>query len=632
MQLSGRWMYKDSTRFKSFSRRVAFLGGGKVLLLSLLAGRMYQLQVIESDKYKTLADENRINLRLLPPPRGTIVDRYGRALAVNQENYRVTLVAEQVNDINTMLDTLSGIISLEDYERYRILREVRRRRGFVPVTVRENLDWRDVSRIEVNAPDLPGLSIEVGQSRQYPFAEDFAHVLGYVSAVSEKEATGDPLLELPGFKVGKNGVERVFDLDLRGKAGNTQVEVNAVGRVIRELSRQEGQPGADLRLTIDRDLQKLAADRLKEEKSASAVVMDIHNGDVLALSSVPGYDPNEFVTGLSTKTWRRLINDPYAPLTNKAISGLYAPGSTFKMVVALAALEARIVAPDHQVFCRGHTQLGNARFHCWKRHGHGWQDMYDAHQNSCDVYFYDIAKRIGIDRIAEMATRFGLGDKTGIDLPSEKGGVIPTRAWKKALIGTAWQQGETLISGIGQGLILTTPLQLAIMTARIANGGKAVVPRLIRPADTDGKEEEPVFKDLGISKRALDVVREGMNRVTNVQRGTAYRARISEEGMEMSGKTGTAQVRRISKAERDTRVLKNHERPWRERDHALFVGYAPSNNPRYAVSVVVEHGGGGSTVAAPIARDLLLATQRRDPANRSVAPAAAKAPAKSEEI
>jgi penicillin-binding protein 2 len=625
-------MYKDSSRFKSFSRRVAFLGGGKVLLLSLLAGRMYQLQVIESDKYKTLADENRINLRLLPPPRGTIVDRYGRALAVNQENYRVTLVAEQVNDINTMLDTLSGIISLEDYERHRILREVRRRRGFVPVTVRENLDWRDVSRIEVNAPDLPGLSIEVGQSRQYPFAEDFAHVLGYVSAVSEKEVTGDPLLELPGFKVGKNGVERVFDLNLRGKAGNTQVEVNAVGRVIRELSRQEGQPGVDLRLTIDRDLQKLAADRLKEEKSASAVILDVHNGDVLALSSVPGFDPNEFVTGLSSKTWRRLINDPYAPLTNKAISGLYAPGSTFKMVVALAALEARIVAPDHRVFCRGHTQLGNARFHCWKRHGHGWQDMYDAHQNSCDVFFYDIAKRIGIDRIAAMATRFGLGTKTGIELPSEKGGVIPTRAWKKALIGTAWQQGETLISGIGQGFILTTPLQLAVMTARIANGGKAVLPRLIRAAEVDGKEEEPVFKDLGISKRSLDVVREGMLRVTNVQQGTAYRARISEEGMEMSGKTGTAQVRRISKAERDTWVLKNHERPWRERDHALFVGYAPSDNPRYAVSVIVEHGGGGSKVAAPIARDLLLATQRRDPANRTLAPAAAKAPAKSEEI
>jgi len=625
-------MNKDPSRFKSFSRRVAILGGGKVVLLSILAGRMYQLQVIESDKYKTLADENRINLRLLPPPRGRIIDRYGRPLAINQENYRVTLVAEQVHDIDTMLDTLSGIISLEDYERQRVLREVRRRRGFVPVTVRENLNWRDVSRIEVNAPDLPGLSIEVGQSRQYPFSEDFAHVLGYVSAVSEKEITGDPLLELPGFKIGKNGVERIFDLSLRGKAGNSQVEVNAVGRVIRELSRQEGQPGDDLKLTIDCDLQKLTADRLRQERSAAAVVMDIHNGDVLALSSVPGFDPNEFVTGLSSRSWRRLINDPHTPLINKAISGQYAPGSTFKMVVALAALEAKIVGPDHKVFCRGHTQLENARFHCWKKHGHGWQDMIDAHENSCDVYFYDIAKRIGIDRIAQMANRLGFGSKTGIDLPSEKSGVIPTRAWKKALIGTPWQQGETLISGIGQGFILSTPLQMAVMTARIANGGKAVVPRLVRPSGADQKDKKPEFKTLGISKWALDIVRDGMNRVTNEQRGTAYRARIKEEGMEMSGKTGTAQVRRISKAERDTRVLKNHERPWRQRDHALFVGYAPSDNPRYAVAVVVEHGGGGSKVAAPIARDVLLATQKRDPANRKEAPETKAASVKSEDI
>jgi penicillin-binding protein 2 len=612
-------MNKDPSRIKSFSRRVAILGGGKVVLLSILAGRMYQLQVIESDKYKTLADENRINLRLLPPPRGRINDRYGRPLAINQENYRVTLVAEQVRDIDTMLDTLSGIISLEDYERQRILREVRRRRGFVPVTVRENLNWRDVSRIEVNAPDLPGLSIEVGQSRQYPFADDFAHVLGYVAAVSEKEVTGDPLLELPGFKIGKNGIERTFDLNLRGKAGNSQVEVNALGRVIRELSRQEGQPGDDLRLTIDRDLQKIAADRLRDEKSAAAVVMDIRNGDVLALSSVPGYDPNEFVTGLSSRTWQRLINDPHTPLINKAISGQYAPGSTFKLVVALAALEAKIVGPDHRVFCKGFTQM----------------DMTDAHKNSCDVYFYDIAERIGIDRIAAMANKLGFGSKTGIDLPSEKGGVIPTRAWKKALIGTAWQQGETLISGIGQGFILTTPLQLAVMTARIANGGEAVVPRLVRPAGPEKPGEnvgKTGFKPLGISKRALDIVRDGMNRVTNEQRGTAYAARIKEEGMEMSGKTGTAQVRRISKAERDTRVLKNHERPWRERDHALFVGYAPSDNPRYAVAVVVEHGGGGSKVAAPIARDLLLATQKRDPANRDDAPETKAASAKSEDI
>jgi len=624
-------MYRDSGRYKLFSRRVAILGGGKLALLGLLAGRMYQLQVVESDRYTTLAEENRINLRLLPPPRGRILDRYGRPLAINQENYRVSLVAEQVQDVDAILDALSRIISLGDHERQRILREVRRRRGFVPVTVRENLQWEDVSRIEVNAPDLPGLSIEVGQSRQYPFAHDFSHVLGYVAAVSEKEVTGDPLLELPGFKIGKNGVERVFDLNLRGKAGNSQVEVNAVGRVIRELSRQEGQPGDDLRLTIDRDLQKLAADRLKKEKSAAAVVMDIHNGDVLVLSSVPGFDPNEFVTGLSSRSWRRLVNDPHTPLINKAISGLYAPGSTFKMVVALAALEANIVRPDHRVFCRGFTQLGNARFHCWKKHGHGWQDIYDAHKNSCDVYFYDIAKRIGVDRIAAMARKLGLGEKTGVDLPSEKGGVIPTRAWKKALIGTPWQQGETLISGIGQGFILTTPLQLAVMTARLANGGEAVTPRLVRPERIDGKDDTPKFKKLAISRASLDVIRDGMNQVTNEHGGTAYRARISEKGMEMSGKTGTAQVRRISKAEREMRVLKNHERPWRKRDHALFVGYAPSDDPRYAVAVVVEHGGGGSKVAAPIARDLLLATQKRDPSNRETPPDAPRKP-KSEEI
>ena len=624
-------MYRDATRFKRFTRRVALLGGGKFVLLSLLAGRMYQLQVIESDKYKTLAEENRINLRLLPPPRGRILDRFGRPVAINQENYRVTLVAEQVSNVEDLLDSLSGILSLSDHERQRILREVRRRRDFVPITVRENLEWGDVSRIEVNAPDLPGLSIEVGQSRKYPYASDFAHVLGYVSAVSENDVTGDPLLELPGFKIGKSGVERFFDLSLRGKAGNSQVEVNAMGRVIRELSRQEGQPGDDIKLTIDRDLQKLAADRLKQEESAAAVVMDVHNGDVLVLSSVPGFDPNRFVTGLSSRSWRELLNDPRTPLINKAASGLYAPGSTFKMAVALAALEAGIVDQDHEVFCSGYTLLGNTKFHCWEKHGHGWQDMLDAHQNSCDVYFYDIAMRVGVDRIAAMANKLGLGRKTGIALPGEKNGTIPTRAWKKAALGSSWQLGETLITGIGQGFVLTTPLQLAVMTSRLANGGFAVTPRLVRPQLDDGRSADPKFKPVGISDRALDIIREGMTRVTNVQRGTAYSARISDKGMEMAGKTGTAQVRRISKAERETRVLKNHERPWKERDHALFVGYAPTKNPRYAAAVVVEHGGGGSKVAAPIARDLLRATQMRDPSGSDAVPNDEFLPPKSEE-
>ena len=604
-------MYRDTGRYKIFSRRAAVLGGGQLALLGLLAGRMYQLQVLDSDKYRTLAEENRIKLRLLTPLRGRILDRFGRALAINQENYRVSLVAEQVQDINTLLDSLSHIFVIGDSERKRILKQTQRRRGFVPVMIRENVKWEDVSRLEVNAPDLPGLLIEVGQNRRYPFAHDFSHVLGYVAAVSEKEVNGDPLLGVPGFKIGKNGVERVFDLKLRGKAGNSQVEVSAVGRVIRELSRQEGEPGEDLFLTLDGDLQKLSASLLKKEKSAAAIVMDIHNGDILALSSVPGFDPNEFVNGLSSASWRKLTNDPYTPLINKAISGLYAPGSTFKMVVALAALEANIISPKSKVTCRGYTELGEARFHCWKKNGHGSQDIYDALKNSCDVYFYDVAKRLGIDRIAAMARRFGLGDKTGVNLISEKSGLIPTRAWKKALIGSAWQKGETLISGIGQGYILTTPLQLAVMTARLANGGFAVTPRLVRASGKEGEEDRPKFKSVGISRRSLNIVCAGMNKVTNETGGTAYRARIVDEGLEMAGKTGTVQVRRISKAERETRVLKNHELAWQERDHALFVGYAPSNNPRYAVTVVVEHGGDASKVAAPIARDLLLATQKQ---------------------
>jgi len=611
MHFLERFMYRDTIRARRFSRRVALLGGGKVLLLSLLAGRMYQLQVIEADKYKMLSDENRINLRLLAPTRGRIFDRNGRPLAINRENYRVTIVSEQVKDVGATLDALSQIIQLSKYERQRVIRDVGRRRSFVPVTVRENLKWRDVSRIEVNALALPGLSIEVGQSRQYPFAYDFSHVLGYVSAVSRREMTGDPVLELPGFKVGKNGIEKVFDTNLRGKAGNSHIEVNAVGRIIRELSRKEGDSGDDIHLTIDLDLQKVATKRLQKEKSAAAAVLDIHSGEVLVLSSVPGFDPNEFVTGLSRQAWEELLHDPHTPLVNKAISGLYAPGSTFKMVVALAALEANIIPLDHKVFCEGYTEVGNRRFHCWKRHGHGLQGIIDAHQNSCDVFFYDIAKRVGVDRIAAMANTLGLGDKTGIDLPAEKNGVIPTRAWKRALYGKPWQQGETLNSGIGQGFILTTPLQLAVMTARIANGGTAVKPHLVQRKKEEPDENKKKYKPLGISKRSLDLVREGMDRVTNNPRGTAYKARIIEEGMEMSGKTGTAQVRRISEVERGTRILKNEERPWRERDHALFVAYAPSIKPRYAASVVVEHGGAGSKVAAPIVRDLLIETQRR---------------------
>jgi penicillin-binding protein 2 len=623
-------MYReDNARHKAFSRRALIFGGIQVGLLGVVVGRMYQLQVLESHRYRMLADENRISMRLLPPPRGRIVDRYGVPMAVNRENYRLLLVAEQARDVERTLDRLAELIPLADYDRKRVLREISRRRSFVPVTVRENLEWEDVSRIEVNAPDLPGIAIDVGQSREYPVGDRGAHLLGYVAAVSEKEQGDDPLLHLPGFRIGKSGVERAYDLELRGKAGSSQLEVNALGRVIRELDRQEGQPGLDIELSVDLALQNFAVDQLQDHKAASAVLMDVHTGEVLALASVPGFDPNAFNRGLAREEWRAIIENPYAPLTNKAISGQYAPGSTFKMVVALAALEAGVMSPDQRVFCRGHTDLGNARFHCWKRGGHGWLDMRGAIQHSCDVYFYEAAKRVGIDRIAEMSGRFGLGRETEIDLPGERTGLIPTRKWKRGALGVPWQGGETLIAGIGQGFMLTTPLQLAVMTARLANGRLAVKPRLLK-RKVGGTVAEPGpeagFAPLGVSQEGLRVVLEGMDAVTNHRQGTAWNARITEDGWEMAGKTGTSQVRRISRYERETRVLRNEERPWRDRDHALFVGYAPFAAPRYAVSVVVEHGGGGSAVAAPIARDILREALRRDPARTVAGPSPSGTP------
>jgi len=605
-------MHRDSERHKLFSRRALMLGGGQAALLSVLVGRMYYLQVVESERYVTLADENRINFRLLPPPRGRIVDRQGRPMADNQQNYRVVIIPEQAHDVERTLDLLSLIVPLSGGERRRIRREMKRKRAFVPITVRENLDWSEVARIEVNTPDLPGILIDVGQSRSYLQGAETAHVLGYVASVSEKELTGDPLLELPGFRIGKAGIEKIYDLSLRGSGGNSQVEVNALGRVIRELNRQEGQPGTEVRLTIDLDLQHFVTERLGNE-SATVVVVDIHTGEVLSLVSSPSFDPNSFNTGLSQAEWESLISNPKSPLTNKAIAGQYAPGSTFKPVVALAALDKGVITAETKIHCSGSTKLGRSEFHCWKRGGHGVLNLKGAIEHSCDVYFYEVARRTGIDRIGAMAHRFGLGARLGLDLPGEKTGLVPSNKWKMAAIGVPWQLGETLIAGIGQGYILTTPLQLAVMTARLANGGYGVTPRLTLDRITEAgveaypEEESP---SLGIAPEHLAVVLQGMDDVVNSPTGTARRSRIPEKRWRMAGKTGTVQVRRISKAERETGVLKNKDLPWTERDHALFIGFAPVSSPRFAVSVVVEHGGGGSSVAAPIARDVLRETQR----------------------
>jgi penicillin-binding protein 2 len=631
---------RDQERIKSFTRRALLLGGGQALLLSALTARMYYLQVIESDRYRMLAEDNRINLRLLSPPRGRILDRFGLPMAANQQNYRVIIVAEQTKSVAKTLARLGELIDLTEYEVSRITREIKRKRSFIPVTVRENLSWEDVAKIEINAPDLPGVTIEVGQSRYYPYSDRAAHLLGYVAAVSEKELTGDPLLELPDFRIGKNGAEKAYDMKLRGRAGRSQMEVNALGRVIRELERQEGQPGDDITLSIDAELQAYTHERMGEQ-SGGAVVLDVVTGEVLAMVSAPSFDPSAFYRGIKGEEWRALLNNEKAPLINKPIAGQYAPGSTFKMVVALAALESGAVTPEYRVFCPGHRDLGNVRFHCWKKGGHGSVDMTGGIMHSCDVYFYDIAQRTGIDKIADMARRFGFGQTLGIELPGEKPGLIPTRDWKKTILGHSWSLGETLVAGIGQGYITVTPLQLAVMVARVATG-RAVAPTITRRVpnttaaavgtvalaagpDDEAAAQPPAFPALNIAPGWLNVVRGGMNAVSNIPGGTAYGARIKEREFALAGKTGTAQFKRITMAERQAGLLKWEQRPWKDRDHALFVAFAPVDAPRYAIGIVIEHGGGGAAVAAPIARDILLETQRRDSSRRSPASRLAEA-------
>ncbi len=623
-------MSRDTDRQKIFSRRTTILVGGKMLLLSALVGRMYYLQVVESERYATLADENRINFRLLPPPRGRVVDRFGVPMAVNQQNYRVMLISERTKgqDVETMLAALAEIIPITDGERRRILRELRRKRSFVPITLCENLNWRQVARIEVNIPDLPGVMIDVGQSRYYPYGEAAAHVLGYVAAVSENEVGGDPLLEIPGFRTGKSGIEKAYDMDLRGTGGSSQMEVNAYGRVIRELKRREGQPGTEVALTIDMELQKLVSRQLSGQ-SAGAVIIDVHDGDILGMASAPSFEPNVFNKGHSTKAWKKLSSNAKAPLINKSISGQFSPGSTFKMVVALAALEKGVITPESQFFCPGFLELGNVKFHCWNRNGHGTVNLAKGIAQSCDVYFYEVVRRTGINRVADMARRLGFGQALGLDLPGESRGLVPTREWKLATTGVSWQQGETLLTGIGQGYLLATPLQMAVMTARLVNGGFAVTPYLARRTTASGEtppRRPPRFASLRIAPKHLQVVHDAMVAVVNSPMGTAFGSRIIGHGFQMGGKTGTVQVRRISQQEREQGVRKNKDLPWNKRDHALFVGFCPAAAPRYAAAVVIEHGGSGAKVAAPIVHDILLATQRRQAAKPKAGQQVKRAP------
>ena len=603
---------------KSFTRRAVVLGAMQGMLLVTLGSRLAWLQISQGERYTTLSEENRINIKIIPPVRGQIVDRFGVPLAVNNQNFRVMVTPEQVGNLEQSMRALQKFIRVEETAIQKVLKLSKKTSKFVPLEIKDNLTWEEVATVEVNIPDLPGLAVNVGEVRSYPFSEATAHIIGYIGAVSESEMTDEPLLKYPGFKIGKSGIEKKHDLAMRGKAGAAEVEVNVVGREIREMKRQPAITGKRTTLTIDAELQRFTQQTLAREQSASAVVMDVHTGAVYACASHPAFDANVFTRGIPQPVWMELSENPANPLINKAIAGQYPPGSTFKMVTALAGLKTGKITANRTVFCPGHYDLGKSRFHCWKPGGHGYVNLETALQKSCDVFFYDTGRDMGAEAIAEYSRLLGLGAKFGFDLDEEKAGLVPDSAWKVKNRNEPWQLGETLNYAIGQGFLKTTPLQLAVMTSRLVNGGYAVKPWITAYVG-DEPHGKKTWPKMDINAKHLEMIRNGMDKVVNHEGGTAYGARIMEPEWMMGGKTGTAQVRRITKQMR-AQGVKNEDLPWAYRHHALFVGYAPHDNPKYACAVVVEHGVGGAKAAAPIARDLLIEVQKRDPARQEPQP------------
>ena len=602
------WQKSNIVSYRHFrtTRRGLLVGGLQLGFCGLLAWRMHHLQVEKADSFRLIADENRINIRLIPNQRGEIYDRNGVKLAGNEASYKITMVAEDAGDISLILERLSKIIKLSPEDINRSKAELDRSAKFLPVTIVDRLERDDIAKIAVNAPMLPGINPEIGFSRTYPLGEIFAHVVGYVGPVSSRDLElredPDPLLRIPRFQIGKVGIERELETTLRGKAGIKRVEVNALGRVMREIERKEGSKGANLKLTLDTNLQAYVRARLGTE-SASVVVLDCKSGEILAICSSPAYDPNKFVRGISFNDYGILRDDNHRPLASKTVQDAYPPGSTFKMVTVLAALEAGIIDHREKIRCNGHVEVSSRKFHCWKRDGHGNVDLVKSLRESCDVYYYELAQRVGIEKIAEVARVLGLGKSFNIEMSAVTSGIVPDKLWKQNARSREWVVGDTVNSSIGQGYVLSSPLQLAVMMARIATGNE-ILPKLIK--SINGFESDAVPGELSLNKNNLKLIRKALFEVTNDKRGTAYHSRVLDKKSKIIGKSGTSQVRNISTVERTLGVLENKDLPWDQRDHALFVNYAPYDDPKIAVSVVVEHGGSGSTVAAPIARDITL--------------------------
>jgi len=626
------------------SRRALILGGAQALLAGGLAARLYYLQIQEGLTYDRLSERNKYDFRIIPPSRGRIFDMRGRLLAGNAEAYALSIIPDYTNDLAQSLRQLARLIELSDEAMADILKEAEGQSSFLPLIIRSDLTQREVSRLVVRSPELSGVSFAKVEKRIYPQGLLAGHLTGYVNRVTRDEISAGLITpELASLSTGKTGVEKAQEQVLRGAPGRERILVNALGRPIRTAVDELPATGKDIRITIDVDCQYQALAWLKQgphkpvrrshpkvvralaaskslaklipaeettvfedskgriipPETGSVVVMDIRTGAVRTLVSSPTFDPNLFSGRISSGEWKALIENKRQPLLDRALSGQYSPGSTFKMLVALAALEAGVISEKTSFFCPGHKTVGNKDFHCWQKDGHGRVNVIQALERSCDVFFYEIGLKTGIARIAEMARRLGLGEKTRIELPGEKSGLIPDKDWKEKAIGSFWTLGETVNASIGQGYVLTTPIQLAVMTARLANG-KAVVPTVM-----ENQDATPEFADLDINPYALKIIRRGMRQVMNGSLGTARNHDLSEEGYKLAGKTGTVQVKAITRAERESGIIDNIDRPWKFRDHALFVGYAPFDDPKYAVSVIVEHGGGGSGVAAPIASKVL---------------------------
>ncbi len=605
--------HKEEDISKSeLDRRMFILLAGQSLLFATLAGRLYKLQVLDTEKFTLQAEENRINVSVLQPERGRIFDKNGYYLATNIQNLQLYIIPEQTQSVHDTLKKLQKIITLSNEKIAYLLEKNKTMANFEKLRVADNMSWNDFSKMGFYSPKLPGVHLFSGVTRTYPFGSSLAHVVGYTAKPNSQEAGQDILLKQNDFQIGKIGTEKTHEDVLRGKMGQKQYEINAHGRVVRELSKTHAQSGQDIVITIDARLQNFIFKRFNNQ-SGAAVVIDVKNGDIVAMVSAPSYDPKSFTKGISRNEWRKLTNDPYKPLLAKAHAGLYPPGSVFKMVVALAAMQYKNWDPETIVNCPGYYRMGGRLMRCWKREGHGRLDLTYALKKSCDVYFYTMAQKIGIETIAEMGYEMGLSTAyENIGFNNIKKGILPTPQWKKETFGKVWYPGETVIAGIGQGFVTTTPLELAMMTARIA-AGKKIMPRLLTSVGNAGpygredishfkKQPRKGFEELPINDEYMKIVRDGMWSVVNEWGGTAYRSRLGLSDFEMVGKTGTAQVIKIQEG---TEELSQDEIKREHRDHALFVAYAPYHDPRYALSIIVEHGKSGSKTAAPIAKDIM---------------------------